>query len=249
MPPDAIHPFVFRHPVCAVTHLLFAAWALYAAALMRRLTCDPARRTAVTAFGVSLVLLYASSGVYHAAPADRPRLVEFFRLLDLGLIHLLIAGTATAALVLLPAPTRRHMLALVWLVAAAGVLSKWLLPLPAYQLTVALYAAAAALALLPLRAIGRAVGWRGLAWLLGGAFAYGVGGACEAARGPVLWPGVVGPHEVLHLCDMVGSTTHVLFVLRFVTPSVPSSATPPPRSTPGRCSRAPGTAVRRRRSR
>src|SRR3954469_9145150 len=131
MPPDAIHPFVFRHPVSAGSHLLYAAWALYALALMRRLTrADPARRAAVSCFGASLVLLYLASGTYHAVPADSPRLVEFFRLLDLSMIHVLIAGTCTAAFALLTGRLRATMLALVWLVAAVGVLSKWLLPLP-----------------------------------------------------------------------------------------------------------------------
>jgi hemolysin III len=45
---------------------------------------------------------------------------------------------------------------------------------------------------------------------------YGFGGLCEAVRWPVLWPGVIGPHEVLHLCDMGGSTAHVVFVLHCV---------------------------------
>ena len=33
---------------------------------------------------------------------------------------------------------------------------------------------------------------------------------------PVLWPGVVGPHEVLHLCDLGGTLCHVVFVTRYV---------------------------------
>jgi hemolysin III len=222
MPPDPIHPLVFRHPVSAGLHLLYAAWALYALALLRRLTrYDRARRAAVTYFGVSLVLLYVASGLYHAVPASAPRLVEFFRLLDLSMIHVLIAGTCTAAFALLRGRLRALLLVLVWLVAGVGVLSKWLLPLPPPPLTIGLFAVAALLGMLPLAQVGRAAGWRGVAWLVGGGLAYAAGATCEALRWPVVWPGVVGPHEVLHLGDVVGSTMHVVFVLRYVAPSAP----------------------------
>lgn len=216
MPPDPIHPFLLRHPVSAGTHLLFAAWAFYAALLLRRLARDGTRRAALTCFGASLVLLYLASGAYHAVPPDWPRLLGFFRLLDLCMIHALIAGTCTAALVLLPPRPRAWMLALVWAVALAGACSKWLLPLPGGPATVGLYAAAGLLGLLPAPALARAVGWRGLGWLFGGALAYAVGGTCEALRAPVVWPGYVGPHEVLHLCDMLGSTMHLAFAMKFV---------------------------------
>src|SRR5262245_52869810 len=213
MPDDPIHPFLLRHPVSAGLHLLYALWALYALALMLRLT-RPDRRAAVACFGVSLVLLYLASGLYHAVPASEPRLVDLLRLLDLSMIHVLIAGTCTAAFTLLRKALRKVILTLVWLVAALGVLSKWLLPLPPTHLTIALSAAAAVLGMLPLPAISRAAGWRGAAWLVGGAFAYAAGATCEALQRPVAWPGVVGPHEILHVGDVIGSTMHVAFVLR-----------------------------------
>jgi hemolysin III len=113
------------------------------------------------------------------------------------------------------------MLELVWIVAAAGVLSKWLLPLPPTRLTIGLFAASALLGMLPLPAIGRAAGWRGTAWLVGGGLAYAAGAACEALRWPAPVPGIVGPHELLHVGDVIGSSMHVLFVMRFVASEAP----------------------------
>ncbi len=216
---DPIQPLLFRHPVSAGTHLLFCLWSLYATALMCRLGRGRTR-TAAVVFGLSLVLLYAASAAYHAAPADQPGLVAFLRRLDLSMIHVLIAGTCTPVFAVLLAGRRRTiLLALVWSVAGAGLLARWLLPVPPVPLNVALYAAAALLGLLPLLPLARAAGAHGLAWLVGGAAVYGLGGLCEALRWPVLWPGVVGPHEVLHLCDMGGSSAHVVFVLRCVLPA------------------------------
>src|SRR5260370_39533028 len=119
------------------------------------------------------------------------------------MIHVLIAGRRTAAFGLLAGRLRTTMPALTWVVAAVGVASKWLLPLPPPRLTIGLFVAAGLLGLLPLREIGRAAGWSGLLWLVGGSLAYALGAGCEATRWPVLWPGF-GPHEVLHLGDVVG---------------------------------------------
>jgi hemolysin III len=61
--------------------------------------------------------------------------------------------------------------------------------------------------------------------LLGGAF-YTVGALLNVLHWPVLWPGVVGPHEVFHLFVLAGSTAHVLFVLRVVAPYGRPAAVP-----------------------
>src|SRR5262245_1252216 len=94
MPGSAIEPFVFRHPVSALSHLLWCLWAVYAAALLWRLARPECRRS-LAVFGAGMALLYAASGVYHSIPADYPRLVTTFRRFDLAAIHLLIAATCT----------------------------------------------------------------------------------------------------------------------------------------------------------
>lgn len=215
MDSDPIHPFFLRHPVSAASHLLYAGWAMYAAALLSRLSRG-AMRNAVACFGISLVLLYLASGLYHAIPADRPDLIRFFRLLDLSLIHVLIAGTCTPVMMRMPPRWRSAMLVLVWGVALFGVLSKWLLPLPPTRLNVTLYASAGLIALVPVIVQAKAIGREVLAWLLAGAVAYGLGATCEALGGPIVWPGVLGPHELLHLGDMAGSTMHLVAVTRLV---------------------------------
>jgi predicted membrane channel-forming protein YqfA (hemolysin III family) len=47
---------------------------------------------------------------------------------------------------------------------------------------------------------------------------YTAGALCDWARWPVLLPGVVGSHEMLHVFDMGGTLFHVLFVVRYVLP-------------------------------
>jgi hemolysin III len=64
----------------------------------------------------------------------------------------------------------------------------------------------------------RVVGLRGMAWGVLGGLLYTAGAVCEATSWPVLLPGVVGAHELLHLFDMGGTFTHVFFVARYVLP-------------------------------
>src|SRR5262245_46691997 len=55
--------------------------------------------------------------------------------------------------------------------------------------------------LLSLVGLVRGVGWRATAFGgLGGVF-YTAGGVCDALRWPVIYPGVVRSHEVLHVFD------------------------------------------------
>jgi hemolysin III len=220
MPPQAIHPFLLRHPVSAATHLFWCLWSAYAAALLWRLARgDRLRQWSVGCFGASMVLLYAASGAYHAAPASAPRLVDTLRRLDHSAIYLLIAGTYTPIFgVLLTGRLRAFLLALMWALAAAGIACKWVLPFHPHSLTIALYLGMGWIGLVPVRQITRAVGPCGAAWGYLGGLLYTAGAACEAAGWPVLWAGVVGPHEVLHLFDMAGTLTHVFFVARYVLP-------------------------------
>jgi hemolysin III len=213
-------PLAFRDPVSATLHLLWCLWALYATALLWRLSRgDPLRRWSVACFGLSRVLLYGASGAYHAAPADRPRLVAALRRLDHSAIYLLIAGTYTPIFaVLLRGRLRASLLALVWGLAVLGIACKWLLPWPPFVFAVAVYLGMGWVGLVPVWQMTRAVGVRGMAWGLLGGLLYTAGALCEAAHWPVLVPGVFGSHEVLHLCDMGGTLTHVFFVGRYVLP-------------------------------
>jgi hemolysin III len=120
--------------------------------------------------------------------------------------------------VLLRGRLRVWMLSLMWALTAVGVACKWLLPAPPYWLTVALYVAMGWLGVIPAYALSRVVGLRGLSWVFLGGVLYTVGAVCDATNWPVLLPGVVGSHEMLHVCDMGGTLAHVLFVVRYVLP-------------------------------
>jgi hemolysin III len=220
MPRDEILPFIFRNPVSAGTHLLWCLLGLYVTGLLWRLCRGDRRRQLSTGtFGLSMVLLYGASGAYHAVPAEAPRLMEYLRRLDHSAIYLLIAGTYTSIFaVVLHGRMSRVLLALVWTLATLGIAAKWLLPWPPYELTVSLYVAMGWIGLLPVWPLIRAVGFHAMLWGLLGGVLYTFGAVCDATSWPVLLPGVIGSHEVLHLADMGGTLAHLFFVVRYVVP-------------------------------
>ena len=64
----------------------------------------------------------------------------------------------------------------------------------------------------------RATGWGGLRWLAAGAAMYSLGAVVELANWPVIVPGVVRSHELLHVFDMAGTGCHIVFILKYVLP-------------------------------
>ena len=95
---------------------------------------------------------------------------------------------------------------------------KWLLAAPPYSVNVGIYIALGWIGMIPVYHLIKAVGVRAMAWGLLGGLLYTAGGVCDAVHWPVLIPGVIGWHEVLHLCDIGGTMTHVFFMVRYVLP-------------------------------
>ena len=179
MRPDVIHPFLFREPVSAGLHLFWCLWSVYTAALLWRLSGRTAPPMERRLFGLSLVLTYAVSTIYHALPPGSPACFLLLSL-DFTAIYLLIAGTNTPTLViLLRGRLRLVLLAVMWGLAA-GILSRWTLPrLPSYEVTVSLYVALGTVGYLPIRAMTRVVGMC-MAWGVLNGLLYVGGAVCDA---------------------------------------------------------------------
>jgi hemolysin III len=220
---DETVSFIFRNPVSAGTHLLWCFFGAYITALLWRLTRgDRVRQLSTAIFGLSMVLLYGASALYHAVLGPE-WLLGYLRKLDHSAIYVLIAGTYTPiCAVLLRRRLSIVLLSLVWGLAGVGILAKWLLPWPPYWLTVALYVIMGWIGLLPIVPLIRAVGVQAMLWGTLGGILYTFGAVCDAAKWPILLPGIIGYHEVLHVADMGGTLIHVYFVVRYVLPFQPA---------------------------
>jgi hemolysin III len=210
-----------REPVSSITHLATAVFAVYVTLLFLRLAPgDAAKRRALLVYGLSMVVLYAASGVYHAIPGERnDPLVCYFRRIDVSAIFVLIAGSFTPIItVVLTGRSRRDMLVLIWGLAVIGIALKWLAPNIPHPITVCTFAAAGLPGFLPVRAYRSGVGGRGLVWAMFGCVCFALGGIFDVADWPTPVPGYVNAHELTHFLDMTGSAAHVLFMMMFIVP-------------------------------
>jgi hemolysin III len=215
-----VNVFELRDPVSSLSHLATAIWAVFATVLMVRLTAPgKGRRFAVLVYGLSMVVLFLASGLFHGLYYETYEEKRFFQKLDQSAVFILIAGTSTPVLAfLLTGALRRWFLRTVWAFALTGVACQWLLPKPPHALMVGLYLGLGWLGLVPILHYYRAVGWRAMNWVWLGAAFYTLGAICELTQWPVIIPGWVQAHEVLHFCDSAASMAFFLFILRYVVP-------------------------------
>ena len=187
----------------------------------------PERRWSVLVFGLSAVSLYLASGLFHGLHYETPEQQRLFQRIDQSAIYFLIAGTYTPIFwCLLTGRWRRNLLWLMWGIAWIGIAALWLLPKAPHWFSVSTYLFMGWLGILPTPQLYRAVGWRAMMWAWYGAFFYTFGAICELTNWPMLVPGMIGPHEVLHLCDVAGTATHFVFIVGYVLPHRPRVQSP-----------------------
>jgi hemolysin III len=171
---------------------------------------SPVKLVSAVVFGVSLVLLYASSTLYHFF--TEPRWKARFQTLDHVCIYLLIAGSYTPfTLITLKGPWGWSLFAAVWSMALAGVLLKTLgKGRKDHWLSTALYLLMGWLVLFAIGPLARTLPFAGMAWLVAGGLAYTLGVVFFA------WRSLPFNHAIWHLFVLAGSVCHVLAVCLFV---------------------------------
>jgi hemolysin III len=202
-----------REPVNGASHLVGLLLAGAGTFLLLELATGPAELTAFSIYGATLILLYGASTLYHTLPlSERP--LRALRTLDHIAIYFLIAGTYTPiALITLDSRLGWMLLAIVWLIAAAGVPFKlFYLDAPLW-LSTATYLGMGYLALVAIIPLARAVSTSGLMWLAGGGLAYTVGAVIYTRRRPDPFPGWFGHHEIWHVLVLIGSACHFAFMV------------------------------------
>jgi hemolysin III len=205
-----------REPVNGASHLVGLLLAGAGTLLLLKLASGPAQLVAFSIYGASLILLYGASTLYHVLSlSERP--LRALRMLDHIAIYFLIAGTYTpVALLTLDSRLGWALLAIVWLIAAAGVPFKlWYLDAPVW-LSTGTYLAMGYLALVAIFPLARAVSVGGLMWLAAGGIAYTVGAVIYARQRPDPFPGWFGHHEIWHVLVLVGSACHFAFMVYHV---------------------------------
>lgn len=206
--------FGFADPVSSWLHLAGAvAFAMLGASLLKRAKGSPQKQAYFGVYAVCCVFVLFASGLYHLLPRGAGRSVMLR--LDHAAIFALMAGTLTAIQGALFRGWRRWIpLVGIWSVAVAGITLKALFfrSLPEWC-WVALY-------VVPSWVISVAVLWLiahhyGPAFLslpVWGGVAFTAGVFVNASTGPVIIPGVFGPHEMWHVLVLVAMGLHWKFI-------------------------------------
>ncbi|HUW41007.1 MAG TPA: hemolysin III family protein [Rectinemataceae bacterium] len=168
---------------------------------------------AYAVFGLSLILLFTMSTIYHALAQGRAKKV--FEVLDHSSIYLLIAGTYTVFCV---GPLRQsgggNLLALVWAIAAAGIVFKSLW-IDRFKLASTLAYLAMGWLLAPYFGALRAnLNGTSMALLLAGGLFYTLGAVFYSLK-RIPWF-----HPVWHLFVLAGAACHVAAALAALSPMV-----------------------------
>lgn len=196
----------------SVTHgigALLSAAALVLLIMAALETGEPLALVSAIIFGISLIMEYLASTLYHAI--QHPRAKAILRLIDHSSIALLIAGSYSPfLLVTLKDHGGVGLFVLIWVFALAGILIEIIWPKKPRWITVVLYLAMGWIVVLKIQAILLLLPAPGLWLLVAGGISYTVGTIFYLLKK------VPYMHSVWHLFVLGGSICHVLAVLLYV---------------------------------
>ncbi len=193
-------------------HAIMAPLALVNSILLIIFAPTIPARIGVLIFGISAVLLFGNSGIYHLGNWS-DKMLAILRRIDHANIFLLIAGTYTPLSIMLLKPkTAALVLGIVWTCALIGtIIHIFHINAPRW-LQVGFYIGLGWVALWFLPEFWRSGGPTIVLLILTGGIAYTVGAVFYAMRWPNPWPTHFGFHEFFHVGTVVGYVCHTIGV-------------------------------------
>ena len=210
-----------REPGSAITHFIAMMMAVFATVpllVKAGIQSGWENFLAMAIFMGSMILLYGASATYHSVDLTG-RSLRVFRKLDHMMIFVLIAGSYTpVCLIVLGGKLGYTLLALVWGIAAVGMLVKacWI-TCPKWFSSV-IYIAMGWVCVLVFGPLLKTLSAPAFLWLLAGGIIYTVGGVIYALKLPIFNAKhkFFGSHEVFHVFVMGGSICHFIFMYLYV---------------------------------
>lgn len=167
-----------------------------------------------TIFGVTLILLYTASTLYHSI--QKPRVKRIFKIFDHSCIYLLIAGTYTPfLLVTLRGVLGWAMFGVIWLLAVSGVTLKVFFVHRFKIISTIAYVLMGWIIVFAIKPLADSLPHGGLVWLITGGLAYTLGVVFY------VWKKLPFHHAIWHLFVLAGSACHFMAVIFYVIPLKP----------------------------
>lgn len=205
--PDSSYPLV-EEIASAVTHGLGAVLSVGAGAVLITLAAvfgDAWTVVGASVFVGALVLLYTASTLYHAVPHTRAK--ARLQTVDHCAIYVLIAGTYTPFLLNLRGVWGWTLFAVIWSLAAGGVVFKLFFTGRFTLASTLVYLAMGWLVVVAAGPLRAALPGTTIAWLVGGGLAYTAGTVF------FLNQKLRFAHAIWHVFVLAGSVCHFAAVL------------------------------------
>ena len=197
------------HGIGAILSLIGVVVLIVLASLAAHI--DPWKIVGISLYGVSLVLLYTASTLYHGI--KHPRLKRLFQHLDHCAIYLLIAGTYTPFLLVnMRGSTGWTLFAIVWSLALFGIACKLIWPHRFTVMRVAIYLIMGWLIVFASGEMASSLSTSGITLLAAGGITYTLGVIFFAINA------IPYNHAIWHLFVLGGSTCHYFAVYAAVLP-------------------------------
>jgi hemolysin III len=209
----------FREPVSGFTHMFGAIASLIGMVIL--IVMSAYNRSTIhivtfAVFGVSLILLYSASSIYHLVTISE-KAINILRKLDHSMIYVLIAGTYTPiCLIALKGSLGWGLFIGIWALATLGIILKlfWM-EAPRWLYTL-FYILMGWISIFVITPLARVIAPTGIAWLFAGGIFYTVGAVIYATKWPRIKSKVFGFHEIFHIFVLMGSFAHYWLMLRYL---------------------------------
>lgn len=211
---------ILREPISSITHLIAGGLSIIATILLisKQLILGNVNQMLFISsiiFGVSLVLLYFTSGIYHAISATKEKTIKIMKKLDHSMIYVLIAGSYSPfCLYVLPKKIGIPVFTILWLIAAIGITLKILWINMPRVLSTVLYIGMGWLALFVIEELYVNLPPKAFFLLVLGGVLYTIGGVIYAIKKPNFknW----NFHDIFHIFTMLGSLSHFILVFLYL---------------------------------
>ena len=167
--------------------------------------------TSCVIYGLSLVVLYAASTIYHSVLSAK--LKKRLQIVDHCGIYLLIAGSFTPfGLIIIDSPLGKNLLISIWTFAILGILAKLILRDRFPAISVVSYLLMGWIGVFALRPLLEAVGFTAVALLVASGLSYSFAVVFFG------WHRIPHNHAIFHVFILIGSILHYIAVLLYVIP-------------------------------
>ncbi len=206
-----------RERFSCLSHAVSAAFAAVGLALLLVVAQGDAMLTLLaTIYGVSAVLMFSASALYHANKRKDDE-ISLWRRLDHSAIFVMIAGTFTPICFIHLNPTWFYsIVGAQWILVAVGIFFKLAWLRAPRWLTTGIYLAMGWMAVIAVVPFVESMSRFELSLLAAGGLSYSTGAVVYGLKKPDFWPNLVGFHGLFHLFVMGGALSHFWLIYRSV---------------------------------